>query len=68
MWNKDEVEGKAERLKGRAKEEAGKVLNDDQLEGEGVADQATGTVQEAWGKGKRKVGETIEDLGERIKK
>ena len=68
MWNKDEMQGKAERLKGRVKEEAGKVLNDDQLEGEGVADQAEGAVQEGFGKGKRKVGEAIQDIGEKIKR
>ena len=68
MWNKDEMAGKTERAKGRVKEEAGKILNDEQLEGEGVADQAEGATQEAWGKGKRKVGEAIEDIGEQIKK
>ena len=28
MWNRDEVQGKADRLKERVKEEAGKALND----------------------------------------
>jgi uncharacterized protein YjbJ (UPF0337 family) len=68
MWNRDEVEGKVDRLKGRAKQEAGEVLNDEQLREEGAADEASGNVQETFGKGKRKVGEAIKDIGNAIKK
>jgi uncharacterized protein YjbJ (UPF0337 family) len=68
MWNKDEIKGKAERLKGRMKQESGDVLNDESLVDEGVADEAAGTVQETWGKGKRKIGEAIEDVGKRVKR
>ena len=68
MWNKDEIKGKAERLKGRVKQESGDVLNDENLVDEGIADEAAGTVQETWGKGKRKIGEAIEDLGKNVKR
>lgn len=68
MWNKDEVEGKTDQLKGRAKQAAGDLSNDDQLKGEGAADEAGGNVQEAFGKGKREVGNAIKDLGNAIKK
>jgi uncharacterized protein YjbJ (UPF0337 family) len=68
MWNKDEVEGKVDRVKGKIKEGAGDALNDEQLRGEGVADQASGNVQETFGKAKRKVGEAIEDVGNAIKR
>ena len=68
MWNKDEIEGKAERLKGRVKQESADVLNDEQLRDEGAADEAAGTVQEAFGKGRRKIGEAIEDLGKSVKR
>jgi uncharacterized protein YjbJ (UPF0337 family) len=68
MWNKDEIKGKAERLKGRVKQKGGDVLNDENLVDEGIADEAAGTVQETWGKGKRKVGEAIEDLGKNVKR
>jgi len=68
MWNNDEVKGKADQAKGRVKEAVGDLKNDQQLHDEGVADEAAGRVQESFGKGKRKVGEAIEDLGKDVKK
>ena len=68
MWNRDELQGKAEQLKGQIKNAAGDALEDDQLRDEGAADEAVGNVRETLGKGKRKVGEAIEDLGNAIKK
>ena len=38
------------------------------FEREGAADQVEGQVQDAFGRGKRKVGEAIEDVGDRIKR
>jgi len=66
MWNKDEVEGKTEKVKGKIKESVGEASNDEQLRDEGVADQAAGEVQESFGKGRRKVGQAINDLGDKI--
>ena len=66
MWNKDEVRGKVDRAKGRVKESVGEMNNDEQLRDEGIEDQATGDVEEAFGKGRRKVGEAIKDLGNKI--
>jgi uncharacterized protein YjbJ (UPF0337 family) len=66
MWNKDEVRGKVDRAKGRVKESVGEMNNDEQLRDEGVEDQAAGDVEEAFGKGRRKVGEAIKDLGKKI--
>jgi uncharacterized protein YjbJ (UPF0337 family) len=68
MWNKDEVEGKVDRAKGRAKEAAGDLTDNDQLREEGAGDEAAGNVQEAFGKGRRKVGDALKDLGDSIKK
>jgi uncharacterized protein YjbJ (UPF0337 family) len=68
MWNKDEIKGKAERLKGRVKQESGDVMNDENLRDEGIADEAAGTMRETFGRGKRKVGEAIEDLGKSVKR
>lgn len=68
MWNEDEIKGKVDQVKGRAKEAAGDIADDEQLRDEGEADQIKGAVQEQVGKGRRKVGETIEDLGENLKK
>ena len=66
--NKDELNGKIDRLKGNIKESVGDATNDEQLRDEGIADQAAGNVQEGFGRARRKVGETIEDIGEDIKR
>ncbi len=66
--NRDELEGKFDRAKGGIKENIGKVADDRELEEEGKADRASGNTQETWGKAKRKVGETIEDIGDAIKR
>ena len=66
--NRDELEGKAEQLKGKVKQGVGDLTDNERLHDEGLADEAAGDVQEGYGKAKRKVGEAIEDLGENIKK
>lgn len=66
--NKDEIEGKWDQAKGATKETVGRAVNDRDLEAEGNADRAGGKVQEGFGTAKRKVGETIEDIGEAIRK
>jgi uncharacterized protein YjbJ (UPF0337 family) len=68
MMNRDELEGKKEQLKGKVKQATGDLTDDEQLHDEGVADEAAGNVQEGFGKGRRKIGEAIEDLGDSIKK
>lgn len=66
--NRDEIEGKLDQAKGKIKETVGRAANDRDLETEGNADRAGGKVQEGFGTAKRKVGETIEDIGEAIRK
>src|SRR3954470_5688130 len=81
MWNKDEVRGKTDQVKGKIKESVGNAADDDKLrdEGaadnaadddrlrdEGAADNAAGNVEETFGKGRRKVGEALNDLGDKI--
>ena len=66
--NRDELEGKFDRAKGGIKESIGRAADDKELENEGKADRASGNAQETWGKAKRKVGETIEDIGDAIKR
>jgi uncharacterized protein YjbJ (UPF0337 family) len=68
MWNKDEVQGKADQVKGRVKQAAGDLAKDDQLRNEGAADEVKGAVEEGVGTGRRKAGEAIKDLGDAIKK
>ena len=66
--NRDEREGTADQIKGNLKQAAGKALNDPDLHDEGVADEAAGEVQEGFGRGKRKVGEALNDLGNKLKR
>lgn len=66
--NKDELNGKVDQIKGRVKQGAGDATDNDQLRDEGVADEASGDVQEGFGKARRKVGEAIEDVGEKFKR
>jgi uncharacterized protein YjbJ (UPF0337 family) len=68
MWNKNEVDGKIDQAKGRAKQAAGDLTNDEDLKAEGEADEAAGVVQETVGRGTRKVGEAIEDFGKKVKR
>ena len=65
--NKDELNGKVDRLKGNIKETVGEATNDQDLRDEGVADQAAGNVQEGFGKARRKVGDALHDVAHKIK-
>jgi uncharacterized protein YjbJ (UPF0337 family) len=66
--NRDELEGKAEALKGKIKKATGDLTNNPGLHDEGVADEVAGKTQDAIGGAKRKVGEVIENVGNAIKK
>jgi uncharacterized protein YjbJ (UPF0337 family) len=66
--NRDELDGKADQVKGRAKQAWGDVTNNDRVHDEGVADEAAGEVKEGFGKARRKVGEALNDIGDEIKK
>jgi len=68
MKNQDELKGKSEQLKGKAKQAWGDLTDDERLRDEGMDDEAAGDVQETLGRGRRKVGEAIEDLGKDIKR
>ena len=65
--NKDELDGKADALKGRVKQGVGDLTDNDRLHDEGVADEAGGKIKEGFGKARRKVGDAIEDVGDKIK-
>jgi uncharacterized protein YjbJ (UPF0337 family) len=68
MWNKNEVNGKIEQSKGRAKQAVGDLTKDEDLKAEGEADEVAGKVQDAVGRGTRKVGKAIEDIGKAVKR
>ena len=54
---KDELEGNLHDLKGSAKEKAGQVMNDPDLESEGQAEKIAGKIQ-------KKVGQVEKVLGQ----
>ncbi len=57
--NKDQVNGRAETLKGDVKEAAGKLVGNERLTAEGKADQAAGKAQSTLGDVKSDVGGAI---------
>ncbi len=59
----DEIKGKVENLKGRAKQAVGTVSGDKELEAEGAAERGKGAIQEMAGKAKRK----LEDAADSVK-
>jgi uncharacterized protein YjbJ (UPF0337 family) len=66
--NRDEVDGRADQLKGKVKKAVGDLTDNDRLHDEGVVDEAAGNVQEGFGRGRRKVGEALDDLGDKLKR
>lgn len=66
--NQDELKGKAEQVKGKAKQAFGDLTDNEKLHSEGKADEIEGQVQEGFGTARRKVGEAIEDVGNTLKK
>ena len=62
--NRDEIKGKAEKVKGVAKEKAGELIDDPELEAKGEAERAAGELREGFGKAKRKVKEGVEEIAE----
>ena len=59
MSDTDKAKNKAQELKGKAKEAAGKTVGNERLEAEGKADQTTADVKQA--------GEKVKDAGKSLK-
>jgi uncharacterized protein YjbJ (UPF0337 family) len=68
MKNEDERVGRMKDVKGRVKEAAGIITGNERLENEGAGDRQAGRTEEALGRARRKVGEAVEDLGDKIKR
>lgn len=66
MRYEGEVKGKAKQVTGTAKEKLGKLIDDPELRDEGNRERVKGKVQEKASKARRVIGETVEDLGEKI--
>ena len=60
--NRDEMDGKANKAKGKVKQAVGDLTDNERMHDEGVADEAAGDVQEGFGRARRKVGEAIDDI------
>jgi uncharacterized protein YjbJ (UPF0337 family) len=60
--NKDQVQGRAEQVKGDIKEAAGKMVGNQKLQGEGLVDQAKGKAQAGYGDAKEQVKKGIDRI------
>jgi uncharacterized protein YjbJ (UPF0337 family) len=63
---KEQVTGKVDELKGKAKQAAAGVTNDPGLKGEGVVDEAKGKVKQAYGDAKDAIKSADREAGSDI--
>jgi len=68
VWNKNQITGKADQAKGQMKEKLGERTDNDELRGEGAADDIKGKAEDTFGNARRKVGNALDDLGKKIKR
>ncbi len=61
MMNKDEISGNWKQLKGKAKEQWGKLTDDDMTVIEGKRDQLVGKIQERYGYAKDQAEKVVSD-------
>ena len=61
MMNKDEISGNWKQLKGKAKEQWGKLTDDDMTVIEGKRDQLVGKIQERYGYAKDQAEKEVSD-------
>ncbi len=61
MMNKDEISGNWKQLKGKAKEQWGKLTDDDMTVIEGKRDQLVGEIQERYGYAKDQAEKEVSD-------
>lgn len=61
MMNKDEISGNWKQLKGKAKEQWGKLTDDDMTVIEGKRDQLVGKIQERYGDAKDQAEKEVSD-------
>lgn len=64
--NKDQVEGRLDQAKGKIKEFAGKVIDNDRLEAKGEAEQVSGKVQAKFGDSKEAVKDKAKDIVDKL--
>jgi uncharacterized protein YjbJ (UPF0337 family) len=66
--SKQEMTGRAKKLKGRVKEAAGILTGDKAMEREGARDRAAGAIDETLGQARRKVGTFLAGVARSIDK
>ena len=64
--NKHQVEGRVDQAAGKAKEVAGRVVGNENLEAEGLADQVKGKTQAGYGDAKEDVKDSAKKLIDKI--
>ena len=62
--NKESLQGKAEKLTGRAKESAGNLTGNDRLKAGGARDQLKGELRDTWGAAKKTGHEAVKGAKE----
>jgi uncharacterized protein YjbJ (UPF0337 family) len=67
-FNDDEVKGKIDQASGAVKENVGRAKGDPALENEGADQRASGKFEAGFGKTRRKMGEAVKDLGDKLGK
>ena len=65
--NKDELDGNVDQVKGKVKQAVGNATGDQALHDEGVVDEAAGKVEAGFGTARRKVGEALHEVANKIK-
>jgi uncharacterized protein YjbJ (UPF0337 family) len=66
--NKAEIRGKINKAKGTVKENVGHAVGNRRMENDGAANRRKGSAQETLGKARRKIGDAVKDLGNRLRK
>jgi uncharacterized protein YjbJ (UPF0337 family) len=66
--NKDRIEGKAKEASGWAKDKAGEMTGNEDLEGRGEAERVEGKTQGAWGKAKDAMGDAKDAVKDAVKR
>lgn len=64
--NEHQVDGRAEQVKGKVKEVTGKIVGNESLQGEGLADQTAGKTEASYGDAKEKVKDGIKHAADKI--
>lgn len=64
--NRDEMEGKFDQVKGSVKQGLGNLTGDEEMQSQGASDKLKGDVKEGFGGAKRKIGDTLKDMGDAV--